>query len=929
MSRPPRKRELAAMELLFPEGGELQQRASHVAELARQLGNPADGEAPIPIEQLHNDFAREASVRAGGAIEDLLCHHLRAIYAGRSFLPLPRPRSHLQAAWEILAARRDEQHSLPGVPEPGEEPLAVAGRLLEGLYRLDWEASVLELWRARLEHAGAGARAGERAFRKRLSECEDSACESRAKLELALGLVASLLDRGDVFGARDVLRSMSSPRSVSTDARLARMRAWAALLTRDFDGARTALSDLEIGDDEWPRPIAELVAAWPAARKLLGGRNHEEIESSEPSPWDATPLGTPLRSRDEVGATLLAVFAFGADRGVELQHIDAPSSARGILPSWIAERHDACLAPSRPEHRLLIEAGVRRVHGECLPSALFKASVGLALIPVLDEDGEVAGWVHLEWDHHLMPDSLRMSRIAASWRLRVLGSRASQAESAWLASDRVSEERADLAGWRSPNAVVKLRREQVEPARRLCAEVFRRLVDHLGTKLTQRRWWGFTHERGVSRYVATGGQGLAGVLDHPGGGRALDRCLATSGVVTFDDLAPHLALHAKSASGMVLPLALAGRVVGILVIESSRRRDFRPAETERAAGMAQSLALALSLALFRAWHVERFGIDLYFDGDCPAFREFAHQVNAAARSGSPVVLSGPAGVGKSVIARWAHWIGADRREALDVWSGALGGGRHGSAAEFAECLRRPGVPLIVDCERSLGPEHQRALASHLDGESGRSGAARGEAGCWPNGGRALILTTEDSLAGCSDRGGLLPELPARLERFQIFVPPLVLRRRDISGLARFFLERFAAQHDCRAPVLTEGAQALLWRQPWPGNLRSLEGFLYKLVLKRSAEGVRASGEHGVEVAELREVARSSQVELLDKLPPRQPNRLDVVQALRSTLKQSGGINKRRAALYLGWDPDTLVARMKEFGLDEANLPEQPHGWLSG
>jgi hypothetical protein len=42
-------------------------------------------------------------------------------------------------------------------------------------------------------------------------------------------------------------------------------------------------------------------------------------------------------------------------------------------------------------------------------------------------------------------------------------------------------------------------------------------------------------------------------------------------------------------------------------------------------------------------------------------------------------------------------------------------------------------------------------------------------------------------------------------------------------------------------------------------------------------------------------------------------------ALRSTRTRRGSLNKTRAATYLGWDPDTLVARMRELRLDGAVL----------
>ena len=38
-------------------------------------------------------------------------------------------------------------------------------------------------------------------------------------------------------------------------------------------------------------------------------------------------------------------------------------------------------------------------------------------------------------------------------------------------------------------------------------------------------------------------------------------------------------------------------------------------------------------------------------------------------------------------------------------------------------------------------------------------------------------------------------------------------------------------------------------------------------------------------------------------------------ALETTANQRGSVNKTRAALYLGWDPDTLTSRMSDLGLN--------------
>jgi DNA-binding NtrC family response regulator len=105
--------------------------------------------------------------------------------------------------------------------------------------------------------------------------------------------------------------------------------------------------------------------------------------------------------------------------------------------------------------------------------------------------------------------------------------------------------------------------------------------------------------------------------------------------------------------------------------------------------------------------------------------------------------------------------------------------------------------------------------------------------------------------------------------------------------------------------------AVLWRQPWPENLRGLENIVYKLVLLHGGEAV--SPEH------LAKLARHFGFELAKKVPSRHPNPRDLAAALRTTRTSGGRMNKTRAALYLGWDPDTLVARMQSEGIDEETL----------
>jgi DNA-binding NtrC family response regulator len=90
-------------------------------------------------------------------------------------------------------------------------------------------------------------------------------------------------------------------------------------------------------------------------------------------------------------------------------------------------------------------------------------------------------------------------------------------------------------------------------------------------------------------------------------------------------------------------------------------------------------------------------------------------------------------------------------------------------------------------------------------------------------------------------------------------------------------------------------------------LRQLEHFVYRLGL--------LAGEGVIEDALIADVARAAGLELRARCDSRAPVGESLRGALELTRKQNGAWNKTRAALYLGWDPDTLVLRMREAGLE--------------
>jgi DNA-binding NtrC family response regulator len=101
-------------------------------------------------------------------------------------------------------------------------------------------------------------------------------------------------------------------------------------------------------------------------------------------------------------------------------------------------------------------------------------------------------------------------------------------------------------------------------------------------------------------------------------------------------------------------------------------------------------------------------------------------------------------------------------------------------------------------------------------------------------------------------------------------------------------------------------------------VRDLESFVFKLVLSHGGGEIDVDG--------VRDVAKSYKVKLKNKIPSRHPRRWDLVAAVRSTFKGGNNFNKSRAALYLGWDPDTLVSRLNDAAIDAESLACEPLAW---
>ena len=319
-------------------------------------------------------------------------------------------------------------------------------------------------------------------------------------------------------------------------------------------------------------------------------------------------------------------------------------------------------------------------------------------------------------------------------------------------------------------------------------------------------------------------------------------------------------------------------------------------------------------------------------GRSAAMMQLLAAVQKVAATESRVLVTGPAGVGKEVVARHLHRLSqraagpfvvinaatmAPERIELELF-GAEWGERTPAAVGLFE--RAHGGTLLLDnvADMPRGTQSRilRALQEQTFLRVGGTTPVEVDV--------RVVATANRPLEAEIALGTFREDLFYRLNVVPLRVPPLAERRDDIALLCRHFVRRAAGQQGLAARRLAADAMAALEAADWPGNVRQLRNVIDWLLIMSPGENDApvTAAMLPPEVVGKGPMAPADGVETM-AMPLREAREAFERRYLVSQLRRFGG-NISRTAAFVGMERSALHRKLKGLGVGE-RAPARPRG----
>ena len=303
-------------------------------------------------------------------------------------------------------------------------------------------------------------------------------------------------------------------------------------------------------------------------------------------------------------------------------------------------------------------------------------------------------------------------------------------------------------------------------------------------------------------------------------------------------------------------------------------------------------------------------------------QHLAEIVRRVADTDVPILITGESGVGKEVMARYAHMNSSRRdrpfikvncaampRELLEselfgYEKGAFTGAVTDKPGKFE--LANGGTLLLDEIGEMSALLQAKLLHVLQDGTFARLGARKDT--------RVdvrVIAATNIKIEENVAKGKFREDLYFRLNVIRVDLPPLRERREDIPALCDYFMSKYSKRYNPNAQLPAELSNAF-FNYAWPGNIRQLENYVRRFLVLP---------DHHALMEEFQKGSQQKQSGSIVQIPVGKPDSLLEVGAraadraeqelVRRVLAETGG-NRKLAARRLNICYKALLNKLKRW-----------------
>jgi two-component system nitrogen regulation response regulator NtrX len=325
------------------------------------------------------------------------------------------------------------------------------------------------------------------------------------------------------------------------------------------------------------------------------------------------------------------------------------------------------------------------------------------------------------------------------------------------------------------------------------------------------------------------------------------------------------------------------------------------------------------------------GQDEELNGQSGAINQVRATLKRVAGTGSRVLITGPAGVGKEVAARLLHiWstraqapfvvVSAARMTPERVEEELFGSEESGDIQRPGLLEQAHGGTLFLDEIADMPLTTQARILRVLTEQS------------FTRVGGTQMVKVDVRVVSATARN-LQDEIEARRFREDLFyrlnvvpvnLPALSERREDIPALVQHFAARYAAERRVATPDISAEALAALQAYDWPGNVRQLRNIVERTLIMAPGDRIGridADMLPGEILSDQERLAPGNAAKSIMGTPLREARETFEREYLRVQIRRFSG-NISRTATFIGMERSALHRKLKSLGLVDVKDGEE-------